>query len=449
MGYNRFYLSLILQVILIVLLSIGFVYFIFETGQVTTALFFLVLLALVTGRLIYYLNRTNRLLGTYFTYLNENDPTLAWSSKYVERNFRGLRISLQGIMEELKKARIENEIQARYLQTIVDNIDAGVITINSSGKIQLMNKAATRLLNASHILNIADLDRIHEQLGSKMKALLPGRNMVEKFIVNGQLSMLSVKATKMVSQGEEYTIFTLHDIRSQMEEQEINSWKKLIRVITHEIMNSITPITTLTLAIRKKLTGTHRGEGKTEIRNGDIDVALSSTKIIEERSKGLIHFIDKYRKITKLPPLTLTTCDIPDLFERIRLLFDQELQKKNIELLTEIYQTKAFKGDPQLVEQVLINLVKNSIEAFEGQPHPQIILKSLNDKDQRTVISVTDNGVGIPEENLEEIFVPFFTTKEEGSGIGLNVCRQIMQLHRGEIFVTSEEDRGTTVSLIF
>ena len=129
MGYNRFYLNLFLNVILITLLSLGFVYFIFEAEQLTTALLFLLLIALVTGRLIYYLNRTNRLLGTYFTYLNENDPTLAWSSDYVERNFRGLRISLQGIMEKLKKARIEKEIQARYMQTIVDNIDAGVITI--------------------------------------------------------------------------------------------------------------------------------------------------------------------------------------------------------------------------------------------------------------------------------------------------------------------------------
>jgi len=258
-----------------------------------------------------------------------------------------------------------------------------------------------------------------------------------------------MKATKMISQGEEYTIFTLHDIRSQMEEQEINAWKKLIRVITHEIMNSITPITTLTLAIRKKLTGTKRGKGKTEIRNDDIDVALSSTEIIEERSKGLIHFIDNYRKITKLPPLQLTGCDIPELFERIRMLFHQELQKNNIELMTEVHQTKSFKGDPQLVEQVLINLVKNSIEAFEAQPHPRIILKSLYDKDQRTVIAVMDNGAGIPQENMEEIFVPFFTTKEQGSGIGLNVCRQIMQLHKGEIFVNSGVGKGTSANLIF
>jgi len=449
MGYNRFYINLFLHVILITLLSMGFVYFLFETGQVTTALFFLLLIALVTGRLIFYLNRTNRLLGIYFTYLNENDPTLSWSSEYVERNFRGLRISLQGIMEELKKVRIEKEIQARYLQTIVDNVDAGIITINSSGKIQLMNKAAVRFLNASSILNIADLDRIHEHLGSKLKELLPGRSLVEKFMVNEQVYMLSMKATKMVSQGEEYTIFTLHDIRNQMEEQEINSWKKLIRVITHEIMNSITPITTLTLAIRKKLTGTKKGKSKTEIRNDDIDVALSSTEIIEERSKGLIHFINKYRKITKLPPLQLTSCDIQELFERIRLLFMEQLNENNIELLTEIHLTKTFKSDPQLVEQVLINLVKNSIEAMEKQPHPRIILKSFLDKDQRTIISVMDNGAGIPEENREEIFVPFFTTKDDGSGIGLNVCRQIMRLHKGEIFVNSEEGKRTTVSLIF
>jgi signal transduction histidine kinase len=137
------------------------------------------------------------------------------------------------------------------------------------------------------------------------------------------------------------------------------------------------------------------------------------------------------------------------LFDRIRLLFNQQLQENNIELITEVHQTKNLNGDPQLVEQVLINLVKNALEAMADQIKPQIILKSFHDKDQKTVISVSDNGAGIPVKNLEEIFVPFFTTKEEGSGIGLNVSRQIMRLHKGEIFVTSEEGKGTVVSLVF
>ena len=449
MGYNRFYFNLFINVILISVLSMGFVYFFFETEQKTTAVLFLLLIALVTGRLIYYLNRTNRLLGMYFTYLNENDPTLAWSSGYVERNFRGLRVSLQGIMEQLKRSRIEKEVQARYFQTIVDNIDAGIITAYQSGKIQLMNKAAARFLDTPHIINISDLDQTHSNLGSSLKELLPGRSIVEKFMVRGHLYLLSIKANKMKSLGEEYTIFTFHDIRNEMEEQEINSWKRLIRVITHEIMNSITPITTLTLAIRKKIKGSKRRESSIEISKEDVDVALSSTEIIEERSKGLIHFIEKYRKITKLPPLKLSHCDIQELFGRIKLLYSQQLSENRIELLIEVHQIKSFKGDPQLVEQVLINLVKNSMEAFLEQPQPQIILKSFPDKDQRTIISVLDNGSGIRLENMEEIFIPFFTTKEDGSGIGLNVCRQIMRQHKGEIFVKSEEGKGTTVSLRF
>jgi len=253
----------------------------------------------------------------------------------------------------------------------------------------------------------------------------------------------------MKSQGEEYTIFTFHDIRGEMEEQEINSWKKLIRVITHEIMNSITPITTLTLAIRKKLEGIKHTKQRSQVSAEDINIALSSTEIIEERSKGLIHFIEKYKKITKLPPLKLSTLDIEDLFKRINVLFHQQFEETGIELLTNIHQAKTLKGDQQMIEQVLINLVKNSMEAFEDQSKPQIVLKSYYDKDRKTVISVSDNGPGIPSAIFEEIFIPFFTTKEEGSGIGLNVCRQIMRLHKGEIYVTSEVKTGTIVNLVF
>jgi two-component system nitrogen regulation sensor histidine kinase NtrY len=449
MGFNRFYLNILIHVSLITFFCMDFVYFVFEKQQYTTSILFFVFIVLITGRLVYYLNRTNRLLGMYFVYLNENDMTLAWSSKFIEKNFKGLQISLHGIMEKLKQIRIEKEVQARYLQTIVDNVNVGIITVNSTGKVDIMNKAAIRFLNTGYVRNLVNLDEIHSGLGSKLEKLIPGKPLLEKFVVDGQLYMLSIKATKIKNLGEENTIYTFHDIKNEMEEQEINAWKKLIRVITHEIMNSITPITTLTLAIRKRLIKDNKKKRATEVNNDDIKAALSGTEIIEERSKGLVHFIEKYQKITKLPPLRVSNENISELFERIIRLFREQLDQKGIKLITDIHQIKKLKVDPQMVDQVMINLVKNSLEALKKTKHPLIELKSYLDKDQRIVISIRDNGVGIHEKHKEDIFVPFFTTKEEGSGIGLNICRQIMRLHKGDIYVNSQQGEGTVVRLVF
>ncbi|MGC9343447.1 MAG: sensor histidine kinase, partial [Bacteroidales bacterium] len=409
MGYNRFYFRLFIHVILIALFSLSIVYFGFVREQLTTSVLFLLFLAIILGSLIYYLNRTNRVLGMYFTWLNENDPTLAWSSDYIERNFKGFRSSLQGIMEQLKKARIEKEVQARYLENIIDNLDTGIITTDSRGKVGQINRAARNFLGIVSIHKINELDRVYPNLGNDLQELLPGRSLLKKVIVSGRYYLLSFRSSRIKNLGEEYRIFTIQDISTEMEEKEISSWKRLIRVINHEIMNSITPVTTLTHAIKKKLKATDTQD----IREKNIDEALKSVEIIEDRAEGLIHFIEKYKKITKLPPLKLSECEIQPLFDRVERLFEEELKHKNIEWKTEIFQLGKITADPQLIEQVMINLVKNAMEALVNVSHPKITLTALNGIGGRPVITVKDNGSGIPAKNLEEIFVPFFTTRPE------------------------------------
>lgn len=443
MGYNRFYFRLIIYVGLLTGFALGMVYFLFITQQYSTAALFGILLLVTGASLVYFLNRTNRVIAMYFDYLSENDPSLAWSSEYVEKNFRGFRAGLHGIMEQLKEARIEQEIQARYLENVVNNIDTGLIIANQDGGVVMMNRAVGRYLAVRKIENIRDLDQYHNHLGSKLSDLSPGENLTEKFRVDDRLFLLTVRLTRIKDREREHSIFTFHDIRTEMEEQEIRSWKKLIRVITHEIMNSITPITTLTLAIRKNL---ERGN---ELSEKDIARAVQSTAIIEDRSRGLTGFIDKYRMITRLPELNLSVCKIRTLLEGVKILFSEQLLDKKTEIRVSIRQVTNLRADCGLVEQVLINLVKNALEALEGQDNGVIELSAWHHPDGRTVIRVKDNGPGIPEKFREEVFVPFFTTKSKGSGIGLNLCHQIMRMHKGDISLESEEGRGTSVTLCF
>ncbi len=449
MGCNRFYNNIFINIILIALSCMALLYFLTETNKLATTVLFGLLIILLTGRLIYYVNRTNRILSTFLIYLQENDPSIAYTSKHIDKNFRGLNLSLQNIIKDLKETRIEKEIQAQYLQTILENVNAGIITYDNNAKVELINNAAKKFLNIRQLGEISELSQIYPGLAEKLLGLRPGEQLIEKVTGNGRLYHLSIKATVIRSQGEQKTIITIHDIKNELEEQEIDTWKKLIRVINHEIMNSLTPIITLTIAIKNKLLKDKDLKSVHEIKGSDIKDTLSSTAIIEERSKGLIHFINRYQKLTKLPPLQLSDLEILKLFHRIQFLFKEQIETKKIRFYTTVQHQNSIKADARMVEQVLINLFKNAVESLEKIENPVIELSSYLDHDQRIIIAVKDNGIGITEKDLDQIFVPFFTTKETGSGIGLSLCKQIMRLHKGEIIVNSKQGAGTEIRLKF
>ena len=214
-------------------------------------------------------------------------------------------------------------------------------------------------------------------------------------------------------------------------------------------MNSITPITTLTGAIKRKLSE-RKGEREiVEYTSLEIQDALSGMDIIEERSRGVIHFISQYRKLTKLPPLQITGFGITDLFDKIKYLFKEQLKDSGIRFYTDVRNVKVLHADKKMVEQILINLVKNAIEALNRIHSPFIEMKAFTDPEYRTILHIEDNGHGIPAKYLEHVFVPFFTTREQGSGIGLSLSKQIMRLHKGDIALFSEEGKGTRVVLKF
>lgn len=444
MGFNRFNRNIIANVILITLGCLGFVFFLFEKQQPASSIVLAGITVVLTGRLIYYLNRTNRMLDHFLTYMKEQDPTILLSGSYIERTFHGLQNKFQHISDEMKKERIEKEVHAKYLQTIVDNVNTGILTCDQTGKIELINKAAKKYFGLPHLNHMDVLAEAFPGLAKKLKNLGPGETVLEKITSHGNLFTLSFKAVHLKSMGESYTIITFQDIKTELEEQEIESWKKLIRIITHEIMNSMTPIVNITNAIKRKI-----GNGIISRTVPNMQETLSGVDIIEERSQGIIHFICQYKKLTKLPPLQLSDIDISQLFDKIEYLFSEQLKELKINFISETRHTKALSADPRMIEQVLINLVKNSIEALNGISKSQIKLNSILDAQNRILIQVLDNGCGIPDKFKEEVFVPFFSTKKDGSGIGLSLSKQIMRLHKGEINLDSHAGKGTLVNLRF
>jgi len=449
MATNRFYYSVLVNVLLISISAFLFFYFLMVTKQPTTAAGVGVLSIVLTGRLIYQVNRTNRILSNFLLYLKDEDPSLTYSARYAERNFRGLNQSLSLLIREFKEDRIDKEIQSQYLQTIIDNVATGIISMDDQGEVLLMNNTAKEILGIEQIEMIQELDEVHSGLGTRIQKLKTWDKLTEEISSNGKFHHLSLDSSTIKMKGKSNHVIAMNDIKYQMEEKEIESWRKLIRVITHEIMNSITPITTLTLAIKKKFTSKNRQKDIQDLVPADLTEALRSADIIEERSKGLVYFIEKYKTLTKLPPLKPTTIDLPGLFDRMNYLFAEQLQQKNIQLEIDISGLQEIHADKKLMEQVMINLLKNAIEAFDDSPDPHILVRSCRDNTGRNVIEITDNGSGIHENKLDQVFIPFFTTKENGSGIGLSLCRQIIRLHKGEMMIESIQGSGTKVCLKF
>ncbi len=445
MGSNRFFVSIILNCLLIFLAAFSCFYFLQVRQQPNTAVGIAFLGLLLTIRLIYYVNRTNRILGNFFSYMQEHDPSLQFSSRYVKKHFKGLSEAMEGLISDLKEHRINLEVQAHYLVTILDNVSTGILCFDQQGKIQTMNRAARTLLQTEPMEHLTELDGKSPGLGSRILHLQPNREITETVHHRGNQVRLAIYCTKIKLKQDLVHIVAINDISSQLEMQEILSWKKLIRVINHEIMNSMTPIITLSMAIRRKLAHGNRAREVEQLSEEALSDAIESAWIIEERSSGLVTFIERYKKLTSLPPLKPESFPAGELFAKMDQFFKEDLKARKIRIRWPESCDTILEADRQMLEQVMINLVKNSMEALRNRKDPEIKLSCQRDAGERICLSVADNGEGIPDDKLEQVFVPFFTTREEGSGIGLSLCKQIIQSHGGSIHMESSPGRGTRV----
>jgi nitrogen fixation/metabolism regulation signal transduction histidine kinase len=443
MKFNRYCLSIVFRVILITLNCFVLVWFYSQTSRPATTLFFLLLVVLQTVSLILYLNRINRDLANFLIYLQENNTSLVFPRNRVEKNFRNIMSGLNDISEKIHNAQISREEKHQYLKAVIEHVDTGIFSFNSKNEVELVNRAALDILNTQKLTN---LDNLNPDLAAKLK--YPDKeNFLVKTESKGKQMNLSVKLKSVRIGDELIKIVSLQNIKAELEEQELESWKKLIRVLRHEIMNSITPITTLATAIKRCFSKNNIPKPLNEITVGNINDALMSVEVIEERSKGLISFVEKFKSITDVPKPIIMNFRVLPMLEKVRLLFVDLCKEKETELTIEAVDPDfTVSADEQLIQQVIINLVKNSIEAIN---HNGIItLRAFRNNAHKVCIQVVDNGKGIAPEDLENVLVPSFSTKEDGMGIGLSISKQIIQLHHGEISVRSLPGKETVLEIV-
>ena len=414
-----------------------------------TSGFILFLILAQTTLLIKYVNRTNRELAEFLIHLQQGDTSVVFSKENIEKTFKGLRSSFEKINADVKQVITEKEQNEHYLNYVIDNIKTGLIAFDEFGNIEFVNNQAKIFLNRKNhsILNINNLDNEFIDVFTKTNV---SESKIIKKSINDNLCFLAFSSSEFKIGSKKIRLFTIHDVKQELEANEIESWQKLTRVLTHEMMNSITPITSLAHAIKRYLKNDGGLLNQSEISNELLSDIVENADIIENRGKGLLEFIDNYRTITKLPKPKFEIVETSKFLKNIIQLFDNEILSKGIIInLNVIPENQTVFADKGMIEQVIINLIKNSIEAFAGITNPRIELNSFVDENQKIRIQVIDNGSGITPEVIENIFVPFFTTKEKGSGIGLSLSRQIMHLHGGNISVKSEPNVETVFTLIF
>lgn len=447
---KRFRLQCILRVTFIGATMLLAIFLFYQTTSYVAA--GLVALAAVSQiySLLAYVERTNRELSRFLRSIQYSDFSQTFTGGGRGNAFEELGQAFGAVMDEFRAERSEKEENYRYLLTVIQHIGIGLISFKQDGSVGLMNTAAKRLLRISHLKNIKALSEHNRELASILLQMRSGEKALLQVVDDDDLLQLSIYATEFKMRGDLYTLVSIQNIQSELEEKEIESWQKLTRVLTHEIMNSITPIASLASTVNEMLVEMSEPGGDGEAATETISDVRNAMRTIERRSQSLLSFVNAYRSLTRIPKPDFRIIPMRDLFDSVMLLMRPQIEARGIVFARSIEpETLSLTADPELVEQVLINLLKNAMEAVEGIPGAEVKLTAWIDERGRTTIQVIDNGPGIVEEALDKVFIPFFTTKKEGSGIGLSLSRQIMRQHGGTLSVFSEPDRRTVFTLRF
>ena len=352
MVYRNFYINVIIRVVFIFLTSLWLAYEVANPPFVYTLIFLGSILLIQTYGLIWYVNRTNRELSKFFTSLRDKDSSFSIVGREKGGSFRELADTLNETAALLKEARIERESQYQYLQYIVEQVTIGLISFSENSRVSLINDAAKKLLGIKSLMRLDQLNTIMSGFDRILIDMKPGEQTVLRLTIHNEVLQVLIRTTAFKFNQEQLKLISLQDFRKELEEQEIQSWQKLIRVMTHEIMNSVTPITTLTTAIKRCLSKDEKIKAIGELEEEDIRDVVVNSDLIEERSKGLINFVNNYRSISKIEKLELSTVKIAKLLKGIANLFKEDLTKFNILINQQILpEDLSFTMDKKLIQQ--------------------------------------------------------------------------------------------------
>jgi two-component system, NtrC family, nitrogen regulation sensor histidine kinase NtrY len=449
MIYKSFNLAVVIRLLIIVLFGAILGINVYQHNWVVSI--FLFLLAFISGwNLFYFLNSINRKIAFFFDAVSNDDTTLHFSEKLHTKSLNELHHSLNRLNKHISNIKIANEHNEKFFKEMMQYSATGLMAVDDKGYVELINDSALDLIGLRHISHIQLLQQKKSELYEQMIQIGPGQSRTIKMLQGTDLRLLSLKVSLLNFSNVKYRLYSIYDIKAELEENELDSWQKLIRVMTHEIMNSIAPITSLSNTLSRIFTKDNEPLPVNKITEHHISNTIHGLDVIEKTGKGLMHFVEDYRKLTKIPKPVFKPIQVIHWLDSIELLMKSKIEEENIELRIvkkDFYQNLI--GDEKLLSQVIINLLNNAIDALSNTKEKKITINVIESSAGKLKISVTDNGIGITPEEIEKIFIPFYTTKENGSGIGLSLSRQIMRLHKGSISAFSIPGEQTTFVLNF
>ncbi len=458
MGFKKFSLHIIIRTILAMLVLVLLTQVILAPGYHATSIFITALLVFQLSELIRFVAKTNIELVRFFDAIRHADFSQRFDLKQVGTGFDELGSVFTEILNKLQTARTAQEAELRHVKAIVEHVPTPLLSIHQDNHVTLWNNSARRLFGTNTITRIDDFDQFAQGFSKQLNKITIGENQLISIDIDGMQHKLFVGVTEIMIAQKKERLFSLQDIRSELDAAQLQAWQDLVRVLTHEIMNSITPVASLaktaTLLVddlKDKINADTKLNNELHAElNEDIDDIIGAVQTVARRSDGLMQFVSSYRRLTRLPPPNKKRIQLSILFEQIKILVQQNWQNTKIDLTIKIspHQLDLY-ADPDMTEQILINLLQNAEHALGNTEVPKIILSAFLNPRGRTVIEVSDNGQGINDDVAEKVFVPFFTTKKEGSGVGLALSRQVMIAHAGNIRLFNNKKCGVTFSLTF
>lgn len=417
---------------------------------------FLVIIALLGAiafqvyKLLQVVETSNTNITSFLDSIRFDDLSQRFKTDSNDVTVQKLHIELNEALAKLRTSRKEKDSEYLFFKNIVQHAAIGLLTYKKDGSIQIINSAAKRLLRINMADRLDDLKAVSEELVESFQKLKTGGRELVRIRFGDESIQLSVYVIELTLRDEVMKLVSMSNIQSELEEKEMEAWQNLVRVLTHEIMNSVTPISSLAGIVEDDLKIRIDNQSETPLKKEELEDMYLSLQTISKRSAGLIRFVKEFRNLTHIPKPRLADVRLKELLEEMALLHKKELTDHAINIKVEVDPASLIVlADKTMIEQVLINLIKNAIQSFDEQLNKSIELRAYVSDKGNSVISVKDNGAGIDDEAIEKIFIPFFSTKKAGSGIGLSLSKQIMRQHEGNITVKSKLGEGTEFLLRF
>lgn len=449
MGFKNLRISILLRVIFLIGSIFLMAYVYYEVPNNVNFIFVGVLIAIQVYFLIRTLDRTNREIASFLSSIKYDDFTTTYPSAGRGRSMNELYNEFNSVIRKFREIRAEKEANYHYFRTIVQHVAIGLVTFNKLGEIQIINSAAKKLLGVESLNSIFELSKVSPKLVESLVKLKTGGSALIELTHEGTRTQLSIYVIELVLRGEEFKLVSVQNIQSELEEKEMDAWQNLIRVLTHEIMNSVTPLSSLANTVEVNLVDNI--EDNVPIEKEELEDIYLAVQTIKRRSEGLIRFVSDFRNLTRIPEPKIQEIEIQKVIDHIKVLLSHDMKARKIDFVISISpKTLKIHVDKELIDQVLINLIQNAMHALEeNEGEKMIIVNAFLNEYGRPTMKIRDNGSGIDEEALGKIFIPFFTTKKQGSGIGLSLSKQIMRKHGGAITVRSVIGEGTEFTLRF